>query len=312
MQHRRNRIITSIAAIAAVVSLLCCFAPSLGRAETRAPAVKQGALFKVHSAGHTVYLFGTIHVGKPEFFPFEPGLIAALDASSALALEIDPLSETGALQETVQKHGYYPEGASSRTDIPPALQIRLEKALQRGGLEYAALAQRKPWMLATVLTLMQFSTQGYESRLASEVVLSELARKKRKPIIELESAESQLQLFSKLPMPEQLRFLEDTVAAIEDEEQAREVMEIVKVWRQADKTGLEALAKRLADDKTFSGIFFRRVLLEGRNPGLATGIADMLKREKTSFAAIGILHLIGTGSVPALLQQRGYRVERMY
>ncbi|MBV8633404.1 MAG: TraB/GumN family protein, partial [Burkholderiaceae bacterium] len=32
----------------------------------------QGTLYRVQSQGHTAYLFGTIHVGKPEFYPLEP------------------------------------------------------------------------------------------------------------------------------------------------------------------------------------------------------------------------------------------------
>jgi hypothetical protein len=33
---------------------------------------ERGALFKVSSGGHTMHLFGTIHVGLPGFYPLEP------------------------------------------------------------------------------------------------------------------------------------------------------------------------------------------------------------------------------------------------
>ncbi|PMQ02662.1 TraB/GumN family protein [Janthinobacterium sp. AD80] len=56
----------------------------------------------------------------------------------------------------------------------------------------------------------------------------------------------------------------------------------------------------------------QKVLLDGRNPALADGIASLLSREKSSLAAIGVLHLVGTKSVPELLRQKGLKVERVY
>jgi len=54
------------------------------------------------------------------------------------------------------------------------------------------------------------------------------------------------------------------------------------------------------------------VLLDGRNGALADKLAVLLKKEEKTVAAIGLLHLLGKRGVPALLQARGYRVERVY
>ena len=61
-----------------------------------------------------------------------------------------------------------------------------------------------------------------------------------------------------------------------------------------------------------SGKFMREVLLDGRNGALAEKLAALLKREDKTVAAIGLLHLLGKRGVPALLQAKGYRVERVY
>src|SRR3954462_10431092 len=44
----------------------------------------RGALFKVEGSGHTMYLFGTIHVGQPGFYPLEPRIVAAVSGASKL------------------------------------------------------------------------------------------------------------------------------------------------------------------------------------------------------------------------------------
>jgi uncharacterized protein len=130
--------------------------------------------------------------------------------------------------------------------------------------------------------------------------------------VELESVAGQMMLFNRMSNAEQARFLEEGIAAIEDEEQARQAHDIINAWRHADQAGLDAIARKAEEDDTFSGKFVQHVLLDQRNPGLAAGIASLLARERSSFAAIGVLHLVGKGNVPELLRKRGIAVERIY
>jgi uncharacterized protein YbaP (TraB family) len=41
-------------------------------------------------------------------------------------------------------------------------------------------------------------------------------------------------------------------------------------------------------------------------------MVKLMARENNSLAAIGVLHLVGKGSVPELLRKRGLTVERIY
>ena len=68
--------------IVILLSLFCFALPSAWGAD-------RGALFKVSANGHTMYLFGTMHVGVPEFYPLEPRIAQAVAGASTLALEID-------------------------------------------------------------------------------------------------------------------------------------------------------------------------------------------------------------------------------
>jgi uncharacterized protein YbaP (TraB family) len=52
-------------------------------------------------------------------------------------------------------------------------------------------------------------------------------------------------------------------------------------------------------------------LLDDRNPNLAEHIDAIHKSGKTVFAAVGSLHMFGSIGLPALMQKRGYRVERV-
>lgn len=279
------------------------------------PAPNRGALFRVDGGGHTLYLFGTMHVGAPDFYPLEPRVAAALERAGALALEADPQIDPALSLTLLRRYGMYADGAGPAiAAIDPALRPRLERLLARYRMPPAALAPMKPWVLATVLTVSEFSMLGYQAELGVDTYLAQQARARKIPVVELESAAAQMALFDRMPAPAQLRFLEDTIVMLEQEiaQPPGQARRTVDAWRTADAAAFDQLAREVAADQSSSARFIQTVLLDQRNPGLADGIAAMLAREHDSMAAIGVLHLVGTDSVPALLRQRGLRVERIY
>ena len=278
-------------------------------AQDNSTAPNRGALFKVQQGGHTLYLFGTIHVGAKDFYPLEPRVSGLLKNAPVLALEIDPLADPQKLARAVQQHGISPKGWSG---LSRDWRQRLEVLLRQYNIEPGAVATMKPWLLASLLTVSEFAAQGYDASLAVDGYLSRQAHSAGQKVVELESAESQMALFDQMTAAEQLTFLQEAIAGIEDKEQATQAREIADAWRKADIKGLDALALKAEQDDTFSGRFVQKVLLDGRNPGLADGMVKLLARENNSVAAIGVLHLVGKGSVPELLRKRGLKVERIY
>jgi len=298
-----------------IIVMFCgLFLLPLQAAFAEAPAVAQnrGALFKVQDASHTLYLFGTIHVGAPDFYPLEPTVTRALDGAGALALEIDPGADPRKAVSAVLKYGMEAPGSKVPVDCRQTLAPRLAPLLQKYGIAPEAVAPMKPWMLASVLAIGEFSTLGYRSDLAVDNYLSQQAKARKIPVVELESMEGQMALFGAMSPVDQCRFLEDGVASIEDQEQSQEAREIADAWRNADAAAFDKLAAKAATDPSFAAQFVQKVLLDGRNPALADGIAKLLAREKSSLAAIGVLHLVGDKSVPDLLRKRGLKVERVY
>lgn len=291
--------------IVILLSLFCFALPSAWGAD-------RGALFKVSGNGHTMYLFGTIHVGTPAFYPLEPRIAKAVAGASTLALEIDIGSDPAAMSKALKEHGMLAPGASLYQRMTPELAARFQKALGRVGFEPAMVAPMKPWLAATLLTLGEFNMQGYRPNLAVDQHLADLARDRGVPVSELESIDSQLALFSSVSEAEQLRFLEEAVLLSEQGKQAAEAREAVDAWATANQAGLDAIAARIEDDQTASGRFMREVVLQKRNVTMADKLAKLLTQKNNSVAAVGVLHLVGKTSVPALLRARGMAVERVY
>lgn len=272
---------------------------------------RHGALFKIEQSGRTLYLFGTIHVGAADFYPLEPQLAQLLEQAPVLALEIDPLGDQQALAKVVQRFGMQARG-SNVPALSTAWRLRLERLLREYHIEAASVAAMKPWLLASVLTISEFSNQGYSTALAVDSYLSQQAHKRGQQVVELESAESQMALFDSMDAAQQLIFLQEAIAGIESREQASQARAIGDAWRHADAAALDALASKAEQDDSYSGRFVQKVLLEGRNPALADGMQRLMQQSDNAVVAIGILHLVGQYSVPELLRQRGLKVERLY
>lgn len=278
-----------------------------------APAApNRGALFKVEQGGRTLYVFGTIHVGAADFYPLEPHLAGVLKKAPVLALEIDPLGDQQRLARALQKYGMARKGGPSVASLSPDWRRRLDRLLKQYDIAPAAVSAMRPWMLASVLTVGEFAAQGYDPALAVDSYLARQAHDSGQRVVELESPEAQMSLFGKLTSAEQLKFLQEAIAGIEDQGQADQSREIADAWRHADVKALDALAVKAATDTSFSGRFVQKVLLDGRNPALADAMVRLMERDNNSLAAIGVLHLVGKGSVPELLRKRGLKVERVY
>ena len=273
-----------------------------------ASALERGALFKVTGSGHSMYLFGTMHVGLPEFYPLEPRIAQAVANASTLALEVDPQQPPAVMAKAMRDYGMARPGAA----LPPALAARLAPVLAKAGIDVATLAPLKPWVVAMVLGLNEYAALGYRADLAVDSHLAALARAAKVKVIELESIDAQMALFARLSDAGQLRYLDDTLALIESGRQREEVREVVDAWRGADQAALEALAVRVELDATWAGRFVQGVLLEGRNGPLADKLLALLAKQDNAVAAIGVLHLVGKHSVPVLMRLKGVTVERVY
>ena len=277
-----------------------------------AHATDRGALFRLTLDGHVMHLFGTLHVGLPDFYPLEDRLTGALAEASTLALEIDPEQPRADLQDALRTYGMLAPGNPAYDSLPPQQKRRLDRLLQQGGLDASFMLGFKPVLLATMLTLAEYTRQGYRADLSSDAWLARQARRGHVRVLALESLGGQLALLDRLPTPDRWRFLEEMMDTIESGAQRTEAREVVRAWSMADRPALDAIAAHCETDRSVSGRFVTQVLLKERNVGLADRLQQLLRTEDRTVAAIGVLHLLGAGSVPALLEQSGVTVERIY
>jgi len=285
---------------------------SLAAAQSAATAnPPRGTLYEVRYQGHTSYLFGTIHVGKAEFFPLEPRATQRLANADVLAIEVD-MRDATALQNAMFKYSVYPNSGTVDKHVSAAALKRMKGALENIGLPYDGVAHFKAWMIANLITIASVEKQGYHTGESSESYLLDTAKAQGKTVVGLESAAFQLSLFDKLTEKQQESYLLESLDDLESGETAKKTQDLLDAWSKADEQAFDGLLQEARDDKTVNGKFVYRELLAKRNPAMADRIATLMKENKSVFVGIGLLHLIGSGGVPQLLKNKGYEVTRLY
>jgi uncharacterized protein YbaP (TraB family) len=271
---------------------------------------RRGTLFRVHHEGKTSYLFGTIHVGKQDFFPLEPEVTEALASSSSLVLELD-VRASEPYYRALARHGQYPAGQSIRDHLSPAALAKLQVALDKVKLPLSSVEHYRPWVVANILVGQEIEKSGFNRGLGVEGYLLSNASKQKKPLQELETADYQLGLFGALDDAQQEAYLLENIADVDSGAALRKSAGLIEAWGSADATRIAALTRELTTGETVSARFMDATLLGKRNPEMAASI-EAIMRKGDAFIGIGLLHLVGDKGVPALLRQHGYQVEKVY
>jgi uncharacterized protein len=272
-------------------------------------APKRGLLYEIRTKSNTVYLFGTIHVGKPEFYPLNLPVTQALSSSKRLYLEAD-ISDTASVTAAVNKWAFYPAGTTLDQKLSPSLMKRVREKLALYKMPADAALRTKPWMVAQAIILGDASQAGYDPDLAVELYLSGLATGLRKEIKGLETLDEQFAMFDAISEADQATFLDEVITEVEGGGGRKELVSLAHAWASADAAGLES-ARKLAMDAPPVGRKLMARLVDERNLILADRIAEIVRTGPPSFVAIGALHLVGPDSVVELLRKRGFKLSEL-
>ncbi|HTN49825.1 MAG TPA: TraB/GumN family protein [Burkholderiaceae bacterium] len=286
-----------------------CIASLLfGAVQAQPDNSRRGFLYEIRKGNQTALLMGTIHVGRPEFYPLPAATLARIEGAERIVLEADVSDSARAIAAT-QKYAVYANGDPGLdTRLSPALKARIETIAARNGLEMAPLWRMKPWMLGNVLTLFEAAQAGYMPALSVEAYLIRTARQGGKPILELEGIEQQFELFERAPFATQVAFLEDTVKAVETNSARREINRISQAWETGDQAALDRLLAEMRAQTSLGARFTVDTILLGRHPAMLKRIEALMGEGRGTLIAVGSLHLAGPEGLVAMLRARGYTV----
>ena len=230
-----------------------------------------------------------------------PQVARALNEADVLALEIDPADP-----QAQQLPAAFPQ-----VDVTPALQRRLDDALQKACLPAGALQGLPPIMQALLLTVLQARWEGLEPAYAQEQALAAAARARQQPVRSLETVAEQLRALDVGQGAKAQAAIEQALDQLDAPSTRAGLRKLAQSWEEGDLQTLQGYAQWCACADTAEDRAALRRLNDDRNPVLARRIAALHQGGQRVFAAVGALHMIGPRGLPRLLAARGFKVERV-
>lgn len=243
------------------------------------------------------YLFGTIHLICPADFYLPDALKAKVRSCEQLVLELD-FDDPNFMAE-MQQNIMLPDGQHLKQFMRPGAYDTLDKwMLENYKVGIDPMGKMRPVGLMSMLFLnfLQCTPESYETR------LSQLAAENKKPVVGLETAQQQFEVFDKLGFEAQAHMLVDLIK--KKESAMKEFSEMVALYKKQDSEGLSLLMSK--SEYSMEGM--EEELLVKRNQNWI-GKIGLLMAEKSSFIAFGAAHLGGEKGVVKLLQAAGYTVK---
>ena len=272
-------------------------------------AAADSFLWEVSSLTNKVYLYGTVHAGKRDWYPLPDAVERAFVDSAVLVVEAD-ITDTKALQKSAGAMAYTPPDVL-KNHVPPEQYARLLKLLPRYGLTEANVAPVKPFMAVSLLVFSEWARSGFVPGFGVDGYLIRKAQAEAKPIVEIEGAEAQIRLMDSLTDKQVQDLFKGTLDALDEDLTTEQIKGLVAAWQAGDAQALLDIARRY-NERVAGAAEFEEKFIWQRHPEMLKKIeAWLAEPRKRYFIAVGALHLAGPRGLVELLRKRGYIVRQL-
>ncbi|MCB1018844.1 MAG: TraB/GumN family protein [Acidobacteria bacterium] len=280
------------------VSLLVAATASLLSAEQKL------LLWEAKGEHGKAYLFGSVHTAKADMYPLNPAIEQAYTSADKLVVEVNMNAvDQQAISAKTMKLGVNFDGTTLADALPPEELEALKKFCTERGLPFAALNIMKPWLAAMTLAIMEYQRQGYDFNLGLDRHFLKQAAESGKEVVQLESADFQLDMLSSFSQELQTKFVIYSIRELDDV--TDNVEALMSAWRSGDAGKLEELMLDMGQSNDAELEPIHKAMFTDRNHAMEEKIAAMIEQGGTYFVVVGAGHLISEEGVVSLLRQDG-------
>ena len=246
------------------------------------PAPAEPAMFVVHDADTTIYLFGTFHALNGDRQWFDTGVRNAFEQSNELILET-----------------LLPEGPNAAQQIKASMRT-------------SSATPSASFLATTKMAISAGQSQGMQVDTGADEVLRHVAEAEGKPVEGLETLQLQLNMFNRLrtsaPAAPATAKAGQPIDAGSMKNLSQTMAEMQSAWKRGD----QSVFVRMLDQLDQASPDTYRMMFTERNARWADWIAARLQTPGTVFVAVGAGHLAGKDSVLVRLAEKGIESQRVY
>ena len=261
-------------------------------------AQSNGLLYSItkDSNKDTSFLYGTMHLMSEEMFFFPKRIEEILSNCNALCLEIKELESQNIDPDLLFDESKPIKQYFSEPQWDSIVNWAENSLLMNKSNFEINFKSAKPFILIQFMTLNGLPNPHK----SHELELEKIAKANNLLLRELESIDTQLKIFDKIPYSSQINMIMSTLSKIDDAPIEFENMQKAYVAQNLDSL---CSFTEMSDFKEFES-----ELLLNRNLNWIPKMIVMMKKEKTFFA-VGAGHLCGKNGLIELLYQEGYKVD---
>jgi uncharacterized protein YbaP (TraB family) len=297
-------------ALAIAALALCCFVPAGATPPAGGDGAPKHFLWKVTGPKGVVYLLGTIHAGKADFYPLPSIIEDSFKKADTLIEEIDlsAPAEAARVERGLIEDGSYPNGDAITNHLSEVTRSHLAAYVKNGGLSEPAIAHMRPWLVSMLVVQLEMKRMGIDPSYGLDRHFLEEAQQSHKQIGALEDVGSQIKLFSSLSEEFQDRLL---LSSLVDMEKWADSFDLLtRAWRSGDAAAMqEVITSNVRDYPQLKPLMTK--LLDDRNTAMTAKIERFLQTRKSYFVAVGAGHLVGDKGILSQLRRKNFRVEQL-
>ncbi len=281
------------------------------------------AIWRIADEDTTIYLFGTFHI-LPEGFRWRTPLLNQI-SSGADELVLETTRENSDGSEQMLSANEFEELIANRTLTSANLSStnidKWKSLAAQSGFEYADFDRLPIFLSMAMLALGHLESMGSSELYGVEPSLEDEFRRMNRPIQTIEDSATVLIKVLKLDEKPMIAELDEKLTAWNGENitdliygpaaiygggsASSEAFSAEHAWAKGDGLGDLDWGDSDIDHA------IRKILLTDRNNAWSNWLDDRMDRPGNILVAVGAGHFKGEDSVIALLEQRGFKVDRV-
>ncbi len=286
------------------VTVLFALLLALGACHEAPQRIAHPPMWEVTGPAGRLVLVGSVHELPPSLDWLRGPLAQEVSRADSLLLELSP-AQLASAPALVARMAYDEPVPPLGARLAPAQAAIARRMAVAGGVDAAAVDSTESWALTIAVSNASIAGSSLSPAHGVEAGLTAAFRARGRPVEGLELATTQLAAFDDLSPANQDVMLS---AAIDEAPTAvTEADAIVDAWARGDA---DALARLAAQSMAPTPALIEPLVL-ARNRAWAAALVPRLNRPGDTMVAVGVGHLVGPGSLPALLAARGFHVRRL-
>lgn len=265
------------------------------------------ALWTVQKGDNITYFLGSFHLLPKNYKWYEGVIQSSFESADELVMETELTPEaTAKIQGLLIKNGFFAGEDNLKNHLDADRYAKmLIYAKKLMGQEEAAAQKMKPWFMAMNLSILTIMSNGMDPNSGVDKYLEGLAKQSDIAITGLETVTDQMMALIDHPLNVQAAMLSETLDQLDD---FQAVMGgYLDAWASGDS---DKISKTMVDDmKKYQGIY--EALLVKRNANWIPALEGHINSAKTVFVVVGAAHLAGPDSVLKMLEDKGYKVDKI-